>query len=758
MEPETATIQVSSSTAKALSALQKQADALGIMLEDLLSSLAEKEELAAELMAMKRLHQLGTLSLETTEFQPLLEEVLDATMTLLNADFGNIQLYDPTTGGLKIVAQRGFKQEFIEYFDNVHEGTAACGTALQRRERVIVEDVLTDPICAPHLEIVISASYRAVQSTPLFSRNGEPLGMLSTHFRRPHRPTDRELWMTDLYARQAAEMIESKRAEEESRWLRRSEAKFRDLLEKLPAAAYTCDAEGLITYFNQRAVETWGREPKLNDPVDRFCGSFKLYAADGKPLLHDQCWMALALKENKEYNGCEIIIERPDGSRIPALAHANPIRDEFGKLLGAVNILVDISDRKQAEVEREELLKKEKAARAEAQAANRSKDEFISLISHELRSPLNSVLIYSRLIRSHPHDAEKIDQACELIERSAHTQLRLIEDLLDTARIVSGKLRIDKRPIEIVPVFANALNVMSQAAEDRGIDLRSYYDPASEMIIGDSVRLQQVIENLLSNAIKFTPRGGHIETRLERSGEYLCIIISDTGVGIDPAFLPYIFDRFSQADSSNSYRHGGLGLGLALVKHLVELHGGTVEAASEGSGLGSTFTVKLPLAAQNGFSEVEPPALLTEGAIPLSETSEIEGVRVLVVDDQEEARAALADYLRNCGAVVMAVSSGIEALAILADPPDGGRPEVLICDIAMPEEDGYAVMKRVRALEAEQRVKISQRIPAIALTGRASREDWVEALSAGFNTHIAKPVDPTELVKLIFSFAKERSN
>src|SRR5262245_26862023 len=378
MESEIVTIEVSSSTARAL---HEQADAHGLTLEGLLSLLVKKKEQPAEIVAVNSLNNLDLQSLKPLEFQPLLEEVLDATMMLLKADFGNIQLFDPSTGALKIVAHRGFKQDFLDYFDNVNEGTGSCGTALKRRERVIVEDVLTEPFFAPHLEVVNSANYRAVQSTPLFSRKGEPLGMLSTHFRHPHRPADHELKMADVYIKQLEELIELKQAEEERRWLRDSEARFRVLLEKLPAAAYTCDAEGLITYYNQRATELWGREPKLNDPEDRFCGSFKLFTADGKPILHDQCWMSLALRDNVEYNGCEIIIERPDGSRLPALAHANPIQDESGQLIGAVNVLVDISDRKRAEIEKEESLLKEKAARAEAQAANRSKDEFISLIS-----------------------------------------------------------------------------------------------------------------------------------------------------------------------------------------------------------------------------------------------------------------------------------------------------------------------------------------------------------------------------------------
>jgi PAS domain S-box-containing protein len=538
--------------------------------------------------------------------------------------------------------------------------------------------------------------------------------------------------------------------------LRTSEAKFRRLLEKLPAAAYTCDAEGLITYFNQQAAQLWGRTPKLNDPKDRFCGSFKLFSSEGSLIAHDKCWMALALQEDKEYIGHEIIIERPDGTRLTGLAHVNPIHDVSGKLLGAVNVMVDFSDRKRAEVEREELLMKEKAARAEAQAANRTKDEFISLVSHELRSPLNSILGYNRMLRSNPHDAERVSQSCNIIERSARTQLQLIEDLLDTARIASGKLRLDMRPTDIVIVLDNALDVVRPAAEAKGVSLRTRYDPRPEVVAGDSVRLQQVIWNLLSNAIKFTPKGGRVELWLERKGEDICIFVSDTGVGIKPEFLPHVFDRLRQADPSSSRRYSGLGLGLTLAKHLVELHGGTIEVASEGIGFGSTFTIRLPLWAQNRFFEMELPALRIEGAIKLPDTATIEGIRVLAVDDQQEAREVLATFLSQCGAVVTGVSSGDEALSILADQPESEQPDVLICDIAMPGEDGYEVMKRVRRLEAERRVKMSQRIPAIALTAMASRDDWVRALGAGFNMHIAKPVEPAELVMMIASLVGER--
>ncbi len=302
-----------------------------------------------------------------------------------------------------------------------------------------------------------------------------------------------------------------------------------------------------------------------------------------------------------------------------------------------------------------------------------------------------------------------------------------------------------------------ALAIVRPEAEARGIKLYAHYNSNPEMIFGDTIRLQQVIGNLLSNAIKFTPGGGHIELKLERRDDYLKIVVSDTGKGINPEFLPLIFDRFRQADSSSSRREGGLGLGLALVKHLVELHGGTVEAVSEGIDMGSTFAIKLPQLANNRILQGEPPALLMDDAKPLPADVKIEGVRVLAVDDQQEAREALIYCLSSYGAVVTAVSSGIEAMAILANPQDEKRPEVFICDIAMPDEDGYAVIIRVRALEEERRVKLSQRIPAIALSAMAGRETWVRALNSGFNTHIPKPAEPEELVKVIYSFMTERS-
>jgi PAS domain S-box-containing protein len=416
--------------------------------------------------------------------------------------------------------------------------------------------------------------------------------------------------------------------------------------------------------------------------------------------------------------------------------------DQAGRAVRMVGVMIDITDRKRAE------------------AAIGAKDEFLAIVSHELRSPLNAILGYNRMLREKPKDLVLLKKSCDTIERNAQLQLQLIEDLLDTARVISGKLRLDTRPMDIVSMVDDALDAVRPAAEAKGVELRAP-SLAREAFTGDATRLQQVVWNLLSNAIKFTPKGGHVGLKVERDAERFRIIVSDTGKGIEPEFLPHVFGRFYQADSSSARRHGGLGLGLALVKSLVELHGGEIRAESKGEGRGSTFTVTLPLAIESRMAAAETLALASfagdasgaraEDAIPLPEGVTIEGVRVLAVDDQKEARVTLSYFLGKCGAVVTTASSAAEALAFLSDRPGSERPDELVCDIAMPEEDGYSALRRVRALEHERGVAPSRRIPAIALTAMARSEDRLRALSAGFMMHVSKPVEPAELVIVIAS-------
>src|SRR5262245_8317184 len=350
---------------------------------------------------------------------------------------------------------------------------------------------------------------------------------------------------------------------------------------------------------------------------------------------------------------------------------------------------MDITERKRAETEREQLYEQERTARAEAErmrevaeAANRSKDEFLTMVSHELRSPLNAVLGYTRLLRPGPTDSAFVAHAASVVERNAKAQLQIIEDLLDSARIITGKLRLETGPTDLVPVLDAAIEVIRPAAESKGVELNAHFIPLPEQVLGDADRLQQIIWNLLSNAVKFTPEGGRVELRMESDAERVCITVSDNGAGIEPEFLPYVFDRFRQADTSVTRRFGGLGLGLSLVKQLTELHGGTINATSDGAGRGATFTITLPCLAMQteiiepqhplGLADVDdaaPGGVRTESAIPLDEAPSLDGLLVLIVDDQEEARELLTLALNECGARLIAVSSGVGALAILSDPP-----------------------------------------------------------------------------------------
>ncbi|MDZ8239460.1 MAG: chemotaxis protein CheB [Nostoc sp. ChiQUE01a] len=412
-------------------------------------------------------------------------------------------------------------------------------------------------------------------------------------------------------------------------------------------------------------------------------------------------------------------------------------------------MIEDITQRKAWETERAYLLAQEQLARTAAETANRAKDEFLSIVSHELRNPLNAMLGWAQLLRTHQLDADTINHGLQAIESSAKVQGQLIEDLLDISRITSGRLHFNLELIELNIVVESALNIVRLSAESKNIQIESRLEPSIRKILGDAVRLQQIIWNLLSNAIKFTPSGGRIEVLLEYIAEEAQIQVSDTGQGIKADFLPYVFDRFRQADSSRTRTNRGLGLGLSIVRHLVELHGGTVEVHSQGEGQGATFIVKLPLQSnleESSTSNATQPVVPTE-QLALSDANMLSlgGVRVLVVDDDLHVRELLTTLLEVCGVEVTAVASAREALSRLMTNPGGY--DLLLSDIGMPEEDGYTLIRQVRALSVEQ----GGQIPAVAMTAYARAHDPREALSAGFQVYLAKPVDPERLIFVVAS-------
>jgi PAS domain S-box-containing protein len=385
--------------------------------------------------------------------------------------------------------------------------------------------------------------------------------------------------------------------------------------------------------------------------------------------------------------------------------------------------------------------------RAEALAEmNRIKDEFLAIVSHELRTPLNAILGWSRLLRTRELDPATIARALETIERNAKSQAQLIEDLLDVSRIIRGKLRLQVRPVELLPVIEAAIDAIRPAADAKNIQLESALTKL-DPVLGDPDRLQQVVWNLLSNAVKFTPEGGRIQVRLQQIGSHAQIQVSDTGQGIRANFLPYVFDQFRQADSSTTRVHGGIGLGLAIVRNLVELHGGTVSVASQGEGQGSTFTVELPLQTLSRPGSDSPLNSLQAAEIMPNPALALSNLQILVVEDDPDARDFLTTVLEQGGARVNPVASVREAMVAL----EKFEPDVLVSDIGMPGEDGYALIDQVKVLEAEQ----ERQIPAIALTAYATEDDRRRVLSAGFQLHMPKPIEPDDLVEAIANLAEQ---
>ncbi|HVF55053.1 MAG TPA: ATP-binding protein [Pyrinomonadaceae bacterium] len=447
---------------------------------------------------------------------------------------------------------------------------------------------------------------------------------------------------------------------------------------------------------------------------------------------------------NRLGDACNMtLVERP--TRVITLLSA--VRSALRARRRQYEVRALLEEETRSREERTRLLDEAVRAREQAEAANRAKDVFLATLSHELRTPLTAVLGWARMIRNLEMDDHTARHGLLVIERNAESQNQLIQDLLDVSRIVTGKLRLEVKPMELVPIVRAAIESVQQVAEAKAIRLDAAFETDSALVTGDAERLQQVVWNLLSNAIKFTPKEGHVEVKLEHHGSDVRIKVSDTGEGIAPEFLPHVFERFRQADGSTTRRHGGLGLGLAVVRHLIEQHGGSVSAESEGEGKGATFIVDLPIIAvrpraAEGRDEEED----ASGVSPQTGGSEsLDGVRVLVVDDQSDARELLSMVLNYAGAEVSTAGSAEEALQLLKRV----KPDVLVSDIGMPEQDGFALIGRVRSLSAEQ----GGQVRAIALTAYVTEEERQRSLDAGFERHINKPVEPSELIAAVAHLA-----
>lgn len=558
-----------------------------------------REQLAAELADMQRLQDLSLQLVGENSVQALYEQILDAAVAIMRSDYASIQMVDPElgpVGGLRLLGHRGFTPFAASFWSTVRLAQEnVCAVAVSRGQRTIVRDVETCEflVGTEDLKVFLQTGIRAVQFTPLLSRSGRLLGMISTHWQKLHQPSERDLRLFDVLARQAADLIERSHAEQK---LRESEAHLRRM--------------------------------------------------------------------------------------------------------------------------------------------SQVKDEFLATLSHELRTPLNAVLGWAKMLRTGTLRPDVAERAFESLERNANAQTQLVDDLLDMSRIISGKLQIRHERVDLSTVIATAVDTVRPTAISKRLLLRVNADPDLQILVnGDPDRLRQIVWNLVSNAIKFTPPQGQVELTLRHSGADAEVIVRDTGEGIDGVFLPFVFDRFSQADGTTTRRHGGLGLGLAIVRHLTEAHGGTVTAQSDGTKRGATFIVRLPVAGlRPQVSESAPGARQWIGA------SVLEGTRILIVDDEADAREVLRAVLELEGADITLAESADEALLAM----ENETFDVLVADIGMPDRDGFALIRAVRDLDGSK-----AGIPAIAVTAYASARERERALEAGYNWHVAKPVQPERLVAAI---------
>jgi PAS domain S-box-containing protein len=845
-------------------------------------AVAESERrLTAELEATTRLHALSARLLSADDLTTALQDVLENAIVTVGADFGNIQLYKAQTEALEIVVHQGFRQGFLDYFRTVRvdEGSA-CAQAMRTGQRIVIEDVERDSSFEPHRRVAAAAGFRAVQSTPLKSRKDSVLGMLSTHFRSPHRPSERDERLLDLYARHAADLIERLNSDEA---LRRSEAQFRQLADSLAQIVWTARPDGGIDYLNRRWAEFTGLPQTVSNDAWRQI----LHADDARSA--NQRWAA-SLESGSPFDGEVRLLDRRQQSYRWHLIRTVPVKDEQGRVIRWFGTSTDIHEQKRAEesarflaqasaelavvVNYESTLQKivnlavphfadwsavdladkdsclrrlavahqdhdkialvhrlmqeyppdpqssggafavlrsgkpelvceipdellvqgarderhlslirslglvsyicvplvvsstplgvltfataesgrrytdtdlalamDLAQRAAVaientqlyqalRDADRRKDEFLAMLAHELRNPLAPIRSSLQILKMPGLDAATVERTQGMMERQVQHLVRLVDDLLDVSRVMRGKITLHRERVELATIVARAVETAQPLIEAQGHELIIGLPDESLPLEGDPVRLAQVVGNLLTNAAKYTEPKGSIWLTAQREGGEAVLRVRDTGIGIAPDMLPRIFDLFVQVDHAATRSQGGLGIGLTLVKKLVAMHGGTVEARSAGLKKGSEFVVRLPLSTRRQ----EPPSddRLRQCDLP-------SGLRLLVVDDNQDAADSLALLLRLQGHEVRVAHGGPAALEVLKSY----RPEMIFLDIGMPGMDGCEVARRLRQTPGLETVVL------VALTGWGQQEDRRRTAEAGFDHHLVKPPEPQALENLL---------
>lgn len=708
-----------------------------------------EEQLAAQKAKLETLNRLSMALTAELDLEKLVQAVTDAGREMSGATFGAF-FYNMIRKGEEeymLYTLSGAPREAFEKFD-MPRNTPIFAPTFAGKCTVRLGNVRKDArygqvpphhgMPAGHLPVT---SYLAV---PVTSISGEVIGGLFYGHPEPDVFTEESEKFVETIAAQAAVAMDNarlyadlqqklKEQQEMQKALRESEEMSSNVLNSSGDCIKVLDLDGKLISMNPTGLTLF----ELDDLEGVIGASWAgLWPEEMRPALVG-AMHAAALGGTGRFQGlCKTAKGVPKWWDVIV----SPLRDAEGKVVRLTATSRDISEqRKSAEEAR--------SAAAEAEKQSRMKDEFLATLSHELRTPLQSILGWTQLLLFEDCDAAEVRLGIEVIDRNANAQTRIIEDLLDMSRILSGKVRLDVQRVDLAAVIEAAVETVRPAAQAREIRLQAILDPLAKPVSGDPNRLQQIFWNLLSNAIKFTPSGGKVQILLERVNSHLEVSVTDSGMGISADFLPYVFERFRQADSTSTRRHGGLGLGLAIVKHLTELHGGSVRAKSPGENKGTTFTVLLPLAVLHMEPEESgrrhPAAGDSKAPIPLPR---LDGCSLLVVDDEEDARNLLSRMLTKAGAEVRMAGSVRQALELWQQ----AVPDVLISDIGMPEEDGYALVRTIRSMPAKK----GGGVPAIALSAYTRTEDRIQAISAGFQMHLSKPADALELLTMVHSLAE----
>ncbi|HEY8549731.1 MAG TPA: response regulator [Vicinamibacterales bacterium] len=702
------------------------------------------DRLRQETQTLETINAVGRRLVAELDLHRLLQSVVDACTSMVGARFGAFfySVVGPGGSESSLHALSGALRDQFEHFPRPGE-RGFFGPDFTGDTTVISEDITRDERFAGRIPqpgaLAGTLPVRSYLAVPVRSRTGERLGGLFFGHPEPNVFRDREARIVEGIAAQAATAIDNARLVAA---LRESENRLRLATEATRLGTWELNPVTGALQWSERCYELFSLPADAKPDFAMFLSA--VHPAD-RDLVQRAVQHALDPHGSGEYRAEFRTVGVTDGRERWVRTDGRAIF-ENGRAVRLIGTAQDVTDERRNAEEREALLESERIARAEAERASRLKDDFLATLSHELRTPLNAILGWAQLLRARARTEADIRDGLDTIERNARAQAQIIDDLLDMSRIISGKLRLDVQRIDLAALVAAAIETVRPAAEAKGIELKPTLDSRAGIISGDPGRVQQVLWNLLSNAIKFTGRGGHIEVKLVRRDSHVELSVIDDGEGIKPDFLPYLFDRFRQGDSSTTRQHRGMGLGLSIVKNLVEMHGGSVHAHSDGEGCGSTFTVTLPLVAAPPEAEEpvsprrEPPSVLATGD---TEAPGLAGVHVLVVDDDADARELISRVLREYEAVVDTVSSAAEALRAL----DAGLPDVLVSDIGMPHADGYSLIRQIRSRSRDD----GGTLPAVALTAFARPDDRRRALLAGYQAHLAKPVDPSDLVTVIAS-------